>query len=441
MRKKPNSLQFLIVNALLAVMMSGAAYRQEQIAEGKVEFYANHPLLKEYVEEALKKNPGLLEELARYRASLQEGAQVASLPDPTFQVTQFVRNIETRVGPQLNIFAISQKFPWFGKLDRRGQIALREAAARYHLYRAKEREVIAEVKRTFFELAYVDRATDVTREEESLLDHYEELSQARYSQGRGLQQAVIKVQAEISQVLDRLKLLEQQRESLVARLNTLMDRTPENGIPKITSVSRPEVKLNLEQLYKLGEQNRQELRATLVRIEKEERGVELAKKDYWPDVTLSAGMFNVGGRSDLVGILPPPDNGKNAFQFTIGVNLPIWREKYRAGVLEAAERTIAERRKYSNLRNEMEFTIRDRAVRLQVLEDQLKLYEEVLIPQAEEALNSSESAYETAQLGILELLDSERFLLRSRLMRARYSADYLVALTDLERALGRQFPK
>ena len=199
--------------------------------------------------------------------------------------------------------------------------------------------------------------------------------------------------------------------------------------------------LNLEQLYDLGEQNRQELKASLARIEKEERAVELAKKDYWPDVTVSAGWFNVGGRGDPAGILmPPPDNGKNAFNFSVGINLPIWRDKYHAGVVEATEQSIAERRNYLKIRNEMEFSIRDQVVRMQTLRDQLDLYEKVLIPQAEEALRSSESAYETAQLGILDLLDSERFLLRSRLVMVRYNADYLRALTDLERAVGTKFP-
>ena len=441
MRNNPNSLKALMLNLLLAVVVTGTVYPQGQTNDGEITFFANHPLLEEYVGKALEYHPGLQEALARYRASLQKTSQVTSLPDPTFKFTQFIRSVETRVGPQLNIFALSQTFPWFGKLDRKGQVALREAAALYHMYRAEERQVIAEVKRAFYELAYIDRALEITREEESLLDHYEQLSQVRYAQGQGLQQAVIKVQAEISQVIARSKLLDQQRASLGARLNTLMDRPPEQVIPGVRSISLPEVPLNLERLYDLGEQNRQELRAVMARIEKEERAVELAKKDYWPDVTLSAGWLNVGGRGDPAGILlPPPDNGKNAFNFSVGINLPIWRDKYHAGVVEATEKSIAERKNYLKIRNEMEFSIRDQVVRMQTLRDQLDLYEKVLIPQAEEALRSSESAYETAQLGILDLLDSERFLLRSRLVMARYNADYLRALTDLERAVGTKFP-
>jgi outer membrane protein TolC len=441
MNKTPKLLNTLTMHLLLVFVVAGIEPAHGQPAEAEVKFYANHPLLEQFVGEALLNNPALQEAIARYRASLQKTAQVTSLPDPTFKFTQFIRTVETRVGPQWNVFSLSQKLPWFGKLDRKGQVALRESAALYQMYRAEERQVIAQVKRTFYELGYIDRALEITREEESLLDHYERLSQARYSLGQGLMQAVIKVQAEITQVIDRSKLLERQRESLVARLNTLMDRPPEQMIPGVQPISLPEVPLNLEQLYDLGERNRQELKAVLARIEKEERTIELAKKDYWPDVTVSAGWINVAGRGDLAGILlPPPDNGKDAFNFSVGINLPIWRDKYHAGVVEATEKSIAERRNYLKTRNEMEFSIRDQVVRIQTLADQMDLYEEVLIPQAEGALRSSESAYETTQLGILELLDSERFLLRSRLVMARYNADYLRALTDLERAVGTKFP-
>ena len=48
---------------------------------------------------------------------------------------------------------------------------------------------------------------------------------------------------------------------------------------------------------------------------------------------------------------------------------------------------------------------------------------------------------ETGQLGVLELLDSERVLLDVRLMNARHYSDHLTALADLERAVGTKFPR
>jgi outer membrane protein TolC len=80
-------------------------------------------------------------------------------------------------------------------------------------------------------------------------------------------------------------------------------------------------------------------------------------------------------------------------------------------------------------------------IRAETLREQIRLFERALIPQSEEALRSTEAAYETAQLGVLDLLDSERVLLGVRLMHARYRADLLIALAKLERAIGTRFPR
>jgi len=210
----------------------------------------------------------------------------------------------------------------------------------------------------------------------------------------------------------------------------------------VERLSLPRVQLSLEELYALGERNRQELKAAQALIERSERSIDLAKKNYWPDFVVSAGLVNVGDRGDPAGIAQPPlDNGKNAFSLSVGINIPIWRDKYDAGVQEAAETLVAQRSSYANVLNEMEFSIRDQVIRLETLLEQVDLYENALIPQAEESLRSTEAAYETGQLGVLDLLDSERVLLNVRLVNARYYSDFLLALANLERAVGVKFPE
>jgi outer membrane protein, heavy metal efflux system len=437
---------------LVGLLVSGGARAQEQaltkepqaVEELGPDFYAPEERLRDYVKEALEKNPAVRETLARYQAALERVPQVTTLPDPVFSFGQAIRTVETRVGPQLNTFVLSQAFPWFGKLDLRGKVATQEALAMYQSYRATQREVIVQVKRAFYDLAYADRAIAITREEQSLLDHYEALAETRYATGQGLQQAVIKIQSEITRVMSRLDLLSQQRTSLQARLNTLMDRPAQDPLPTTEPLATPPVALDpdLNSLYELGDENRQELKAAEERITKSERAIDLAKKSYWPDFFVGVGLVNIGDRSDPAGVMsPPPDNGKNAFSVSAGINIPIWREKYDAGVREATEGLLAERSGYANLRNEMEFSIRDQAVRIETFQEQIRLFGDVLIPQAEETLRATEAAYETGELGVLDLLDSERVLLGVRVVEARYESDLLNALANLERALGTEFPR
>ena len=189
---------------------------EEQIdVEVQPDYYAESPLLREYVGDALESNPSIQDILARYRAALKKVPQVTALPDPVFGFTQAIRSVETRVGPQRNGFVLSQAFPWFGKLDLRGKVVVQEAVSWYQIYRARQREVISRLKRAFYELGYVDTAIQINEEERSLLVHYEGLAQTRYATGQGLQQAVIKIQAEITRVIDRLEILDRQRVVLV----------------------------------------------------------------------------------------------------------------------------------------------------------------------------------------------------------------------------------
>jgi outer membrane protein, heavy metal efflux system len=405
-------------------------------------FYAPEPVLAEYIRTALDANPGVQSILAAYQGSLARVRVASALPDPMFSVGQALRSVQTRVGPQLDTFTLSQMFPWFGKLDLRGQVAMQEAVATHEAFRARQREVIAQVKMTFYNLGYVDSALAIAREEQGLLGHYEELSQARYASGQGLQQAVIKIQAEITKVVSRLDTLQRQRDTLAARLNTLMNRPVEQPVPAVTAPAAPrDVSLDLKQLEAVGDAERPEIRAADALIGRGERGVDLARKNFWPDFTVGAGFMNVGKRSDAAGLMqPPPDNGRNAFSLTFGLNLPIRREKYRADLQRAASELTAARLSRSNAYNEMAFAVRDQMVRIQTLAEQMRLVGDVLLPQTDEALRSTETAYETGQVGVLDLLDSERGRLDVRLIHARDTADYLVALAELERAIGAPFP-
>jgi outer membrane protein TolC len=242
-------------------------------------------------------------------------------------------------------------------------------------------------------------------------------------------------------VINRLEHLNQQRVTLAARVNTLRDAPPERPVPRLGALTLPQVTLDLERLYAMGDQHGPDLQVGIALIERSERTIALAQKTFWPTVTVGVGYQSIGGRADPAGRLtPPPDNGKNPLTLSFGATIPLWRSRIRAGVEQANEELVAQHESYTRVRNEMEFSVRDAVIRLQTLRDQIDLFEQVLIPQTEETLRSTEAAYETAQLGVLDLLDSERMRLDVRLINARYYADYLVALAQLERAIGTEVP-
>ena len=398
--------------------------------------------LEALIEKALEGNPAIRESLARYRAARQRIPQATSLPDPVLGVRQYARTPETRVGPQTTMLSISQEFPWFGKLSDRGKVAAKEAAAWRESHEARRAEVVQLVKLAYYDLAYIDRAIRITEEDHELLRHFETLARARYSQGVGLQQAVVKLQTELTRDLNRLETFRSQRVDAEAALNTLVDRPPETPIAPASLARRPTVDLKLEKLYRTARSRRPEVKAAFLRIEKDEKRIQLSRRHYWPDVTVGAGFVNVARRSDPAARLnPPPDEGKNIYSFSVVVNLPIFRRKYDAAVLEATEDFLAAREQYRSTVNQVEGSIRSVGFRARTIEQQIALFEDVLLPQAEQALRSSEAAYSTGTLGILDLLDSERVLLEVRLGLAQLNSDYMKALAQMERAIGSAFPE
>jgi len=389
------------------------------------------------IRQALDRSPLLQQSLADYRASLQRLPQVGRLPDPVLAITQYARSPETRVGPQTTRVSLSQRFPWFGKLKDREQVSMQQSMVLRELHRAREAELVRKVKDAYYSLAYLDRVIAITREDESVLEHYETLSQARYAQGAGSMQGVIKLQAQITRAQHRLQLLRSRRVDVEAELNGLLDRPADTPVGSVPLPSLPPHSFDREKLLQMGRLSRPEVQAARHRIEAGEKRIELAKKGNRPDVSLGASFVNVLGRSDPAGRLHPPDqNGKNVYGLTLGINLPIRRPRHDAAVLEATEGTIASRRAYHGLVRQVEVSIRALGFRIQTLREQIELFERTLLPQAEQVLLSTEEAYATGGLGVLDLLDSERDLFQLRIGLAGLISDTMKSLAEMERAVG-----
>ena len=431
----------LVAGALAG--LSAAVWAQPSTA-GQVQnaFSSNgDSRLDSLVREALERNPGISQGLARYRASRQRLPQVSALPDPMLGTTNYVRSPETRVGAQTNGVTLSQQLPWFGTRNAREQLAAKEAAIAREQYEAMKDQVVQQVKTAYYSLAFIDLALDINDEERLLLEHYEELAQSRYQQGSGLQQSVVKLQAEITQAQNRLVQLRSRRVDAEAGLNELRNLPPATAIPKVTLPPAPPATIDYSKLYQVGRNNRPEVLAALLGIERDEKRIEVAKKDYWPSFNLGASMINVEPRPLMPGAAAIDQNGKNIYSLNLGINLPVHRGKYDAEVAEATEQKAASAHGYQNTVNTIEASIREIGFRIESLREQISLFNNTLIPQAQQALQSAESAYSTGSLGVLDLLDSERVLLQVRLGLDQYITDYMKSLADMERAVGSPFPE
>lgn len=390
------------------------------------------------VADVLERNPRLAAARAEAAAAALRAPQVAALPDPVAGLTLFLQSPETRVGPQRGSVSLSQRFPWFGKLRLRERAAVLEAASAEARVGAIRLELITETRRLAYEIAFLRQEAEIVRRDLQTLDHFEELARARYASGVGLGQAVVKIQAEITRAQTRLLDIGQQLVSLEETLNALRDRS--ESTPVLGS-DLPDVRwreVDDDALRAAAVESRPEIAAERALSEAAGLRVELAGRDYRPDLTAGLSYTVVGDRDDRMGELnPPEDNGKDILGVSASVNLPVWRDRLAAGVEEAVERELAAEESLRDTIVSIRRQVDDLLRRIPLIAQELELYENVLLPQAEEALDSVLGGYSSGTHDALDLLDAERVLLQVRIAAARTLTDYAIAIARLEGAVAR----
>jgi outer membrane protein TolC len=403
------------------------------------------PELAELAREVLDRNPDLAAARQRAEAAERVAPQVRSLPDPMAGLTAFLLTPETRVGPQNVMVSLSQRFPWFGKLDLRARRALYQAAAAHAEAESKALDLVTETRRLAYELSFLDEWREIVRTDRITLERYEELANTRYAAGIGLGQSVIKIQAEITKDETRLLQIADRRAVVAAQLNALRDRPagatlPTVALPEPRDLSEPDSDPGtlLAELKRRAVAARPEIARADAEIAVAGTATDLADLERYPDVTVGLTYTQVGDREDEPGrVNPPPDDGDDILGLTASVNLPIWRDRIDAGIEEAMARRRATESSRRAVVAGIERSLGELTERLDLTWRQLRLFDDVLIIQAEESLSSAESAYTAGNLNALDLLDAERVLLDVRTSTARTRADWAIALARLEGAVGR----
>ncbi|MGB2600312.1 MAG: TolC family protein, partial [Candidatus Omnitrophota bacterium] len=158
----------------------------------------------------------------------------------------------------------------------------------------------------------------------------------------------------------------------------------------------------------------------------------LAEFDFVPDVTLGFDYIRVGdGYTNL------SNDGNDAWMGTLAINVPIWADKVGAHLKEKKAAVKASILNYEDVKNKVVFNVEDLYFKITTYWETILLYENALVPQAEQSFNAARTGYETGRVDFLNWLDSERMLLRTRLAYYRAITDYLKSIALLERAVGQ----
>lgn len=405
------------------------------------DFHVPDPQFEFLANELLINNPEIHAIRSATLARGERVAQARSLPDPKLGYRLFVSGPETRVGPQEQAIEISQGLPWRGKRGLQGERFEHEARSAEWNLEAVQRSLIASLKRAYFQAAYLQEALAVNAEDRDLLERFEQFALSRYSTGDGSQQAVIKIQTDVTRLVNRRIELREQLEVTERRIARLLGRPHSELVlePIALRVPQPDLEPGEEEPRLFDEHP--EIRAALEQIEAGRAWVQRKARDNYPDFVVGLGYTDVGDREDQAGrLMPPQGNGRDIWALSLKLNIPLYRKRVRAGVAEATHSVASSEHSLKRTRDRLEFDLREARLQIESLDERVLLYRDVLIPQAEESLASAESSYKTGRLGVLDLLDAERVLFQIRLAQHRQIADYWIALAALEETMARPIP-
>jgi len=381
------------------------------------------------VNESLKNNPDILAAKKRWEASLARIPQAKSLPDPAigvgFQYTPGSPFQISKTPSQEKMLSFSQFLPFFGKLSLKGKIALVESQMFAAEYKDKELEVINQVKNTYYDLFMNYKEIELKKESLRLLKSIAKVAEANYAVGDIDQEEVYKIDSEIARLNTDLLNLEQGKKAKETRINTLLNRDPENplGIPDLKEDIT--FKDDIRSLYQATLLNQPELMVFSYAIEKNKYAKSLAKRSFFPDL-----MAQITERGFSTGTIGPWD-------LMLAFTVPLWFwTKQRYEVKEAIANLEEAEAAYKVMQNKAFSDVKDLSTKVAIARNKIKLYKTSLLPILKSSIESSLAAFRAGKGNFMLLVDSQRMLVETQMNYYKALVEYNMNLADLERTIG-----
>lgn len=419
--KKGRNRIILYLNIFLFVSLSLNAGAQETIDT--------------HLQTAAENNPGLKAKFSEYMAALEKVPQAGALPDPTVAFGYFIQPVETRLGPQQARISISQMFPWFGTLGARQDVATQAAEAKYEAFEEAKSRLYYDVKSTWYNLYFTNRAISITRENIDILNTFRKLALIKLESGETSAVDELRVEMEILELENQLSLLIDKLNTQKTTFNNLLNNTQPQELSLPDQLDEEILDLSRESILdSIRSNNHQVLQLEFQQASYEYQQL-LAKKEGAPGINLGLDYIFIGDSdNDMV---PAGESGRDAIIFPmVGIKVPLYRNKYTSMVKEAAFMQEAVQNQRVDKVNILESVFERASTDFKDAERRIDLHEKQL-ELAKKALRILESEYATDGKNFEEILRMERQVLMHSLELEKSRSDLNASIAFINYLMGR----
>jgi outer membrane protein TolC len=459
-----------------------------------VTVYSQHypDSLLQYMEVAAKNNPTVKQKFYEYQAALQRVPQVGSLPDPELSLGIFLKPMELVSGNQVADIKIMQMFPWFGVLRNAKDEMSLMANAKFELFRDAKLQVYYDVQRIWYELYKVQKNISISEKNIDILNVIERLALIRFKSGplsntgttpsntvtssgsaqpgdagsSGMQtmgvaqgNSVIsgsnqsaasmpaasmgslsggsglvdlyRIQIEAGELENSIALLRNKEQSIIARFNSYLNRTPETMVFTVDTLNIDSLGLSLITVSdSILAKN-----PMLTMLVYEKQSVEARKKMVtamgYPMVGLGLN-YSLINRNDMIN---SPMNGNDMIMPMVTITLPIYRKKYKAMQNEADFLSASVSQNYQATSNSLRTDYyqamqlyKDAQRRVILYQNQYQL--------ASKSLDIMLKSFSTSTSGLTDVLRVQQQLLDYELKQVEAIVDFNTAVAWLNRLMA-----
>jgi outer membrane protein TolC len=387
------------------------------------------------VEEVIRVSPQIKMLEAKRNASYFRIDQNSNLPDPV--LTLGLMNMPTnsfsftQEPMTQKVIGLRQTIPFPGRLS-----AIEDAAAIDTLIidqeiKDAENEIRKIVRQKYFELSYLRRSLLLAEESKRLLETISEVVNTNYIVSAASQQNVIKVQLEITNLLEKINKLKSMELSVLSELNSLLLRGTFLNIETEDFDNVRFVDVNVRELDSLAKQHRPFLKRIHFAEKKAELKQFAAEKEFHPNFTLGvqyAFRDNIAATGAVLNDL---------FSVVLGVSLPFnYGGKYSSKVEESISLQQLYSEQYSLALQNLQGNFGSILSQVTSLEERITLFEEGLLPQAHQNFESALASYQVNEIDFINVIDAQDQLFKIEMNLYQLKIDYLKQIAELEFLIG-----
>jgi len=375
---------------------------------------------------AFENNAELKTLFHQWRSVLSNIAVARSLPNPLLSYTEYLEEVQTRVGPQKRKVMISQMIPWFGTLSLRGDATSKKAVLLNHKIEMVELEILKKIKGNVYDLILIDQKIDINQGHETTLKDLEKSLKGLVASGKTNLANVLRVQVEIDKLEDRILTLKAMKEPYIRNLESVINRKLQKALPSImTSGTIPAEHILIEQYKK----NNPEWKINKTIQNLAGINVNLAKKKNYPDLGL--GVTWIETESTTMA-----NSGDDPLMLTFNFSLPLWRKKINSEITSSQEVLKSYQYQSNDLYNKFLDKLKLLLFKIEDTNRKIKLYENSLIEKSKTAYIALKKSHESGETTFQNVLDAERVLLKFMLDIEISKVEREKSIIELESIVG-----